>query len=63
MQSQPPFISAIVSTYAAEAFMAEYLDELLGQSIAAQTEIIVVDANSPEKENKIVAEYQKNTII
>ncbi|EMG37520.1 putative glycosyltransferase [Desulfocurvibacter africanus PCS] len=52
-------ISAIVSTYASEEFMAECLDDLVGQTAADQLEIVVVDACSPQGEGGIVARYQE----
>lgn len=55
----PYRISALVSTYASEEFIAECLDNLLSQTVADQIEIIVVDAASPEGEGEIVREYQK----
>ena len=50
-------ISVLVSTYASEEFMAECLDDLVGQSAADRLEIVVVDANSPQNEGGIVARY------
>lgn len=50
-------VTAIISTFKAERFMRACLEDLARQTIFAQTEIIVVDACSPEKEEKIVREF------
>ncbi|HRJ23412.1 MAG TPA: glycosyltransferase [Thauera sp.] len=55
---RPYRVSAIVSTYASATFIADCLDDLLSQSIADDTEIIVIDAASPENEAEIVRAYQ-----
>ena len=52
-------VSVIISTYSSEEFITECLEELLKQTIFHQLEIIVVDANSPQREGEIVKKYQK----
>jgi len=60
-----PLVSAIVSAYKAERFMRGCLEDLEGQTIADQIEIIVVDTGSPQKEGAIVEEFQQryNNIV
>lgn len=57
--SYPYKVTALVSTYKSEAFIAECLSDLVNQTIAGNLEVIVVDADSPEGEGAIVAEFQK----
>ncbi len=58
-RKKPYLISAIVSTYKSEEFMQECLTDLTGQTLGDNLEIIIVDANSPQNERKIVTEFQK----
>jgi len=51
-------LSAIVSTYNSASFLRGCLDDLLAQTIADRTEIIVIDSGSNEDESSIVEEYQ-----
>ncbi len=54
-----PLLTAMVSTYASERFLAGCLDDLLQQSLGDRLEIVVVDAGSPEREGELVAAYQQ----
>ncbi len=50
-------VSALVSLYAAERFVAGCLDDLCGQTLGPRLEIVVVDACSPQNEQAVVREY------
>ena len=54
-----PLVSAIVSTYASERFIAGCLEDLQAQTIAHRLEIVVIDAASPHNEGEIVREFQE----
>lgn len=55
-----PVLTAMVSTYASERYLAGCLDDLLRQSLGGRLEIVVVDAASPEREGELVRAYQRH---
>ncbi len=50
-------VSAIVSVYNAERFIKGLVHDLESQTIASQVEIIMVNSNSPQNEDKLIREY------
>ncbi|MDY6952603.1 MAG: glycosyltransferase, partial [Thermodesulfobacteriota bacterium] len=52
-------VSAIVSTYNSEEFMAQCLENLEAQTISQQIQVLVIDAASPQNERRIVKDFQK----
>ena len=59
MEKSDFLVTAIVSVYNAERFIAGCLEDMERQTIAAQMEIIVVDTGSPQNEGDIVRDYQQ----
>ena len=52
-------VSAIASLYKGRRYLKSFLDNITSQTIFDQSELIIIDANSPEGEQEIIAEYQK----
>lgn len=52
-------VTAIVSVYNAERFLAGCLEDLERQTIADKIEIIVIDSGSPQQEGEIVRSFQQ----
>ncbi len=55
--SSPYKVSALVSLYNAERFIEGCLQDLVEQSIFTQTEVIIIDACSPQNERAIVEKF------
>ena len=54
-----PLVSALVSVYNCERFIAGCLDDLQRQTVADQVEIVVVNTGSEQDEKKIIRKYQE----
>ena len=52
-------VSAIASLYKGRRFIERFLENITTQTIFNRCELIIVDADSPESEEEIIAEYQK----
>jgi glycosyltransferase involved in cell wall biosynthesis len=53
-------VSAIASLYKGREFLRRFLDNITTQTIFDRSELIIIDADSPQGEEEIIAEYQKN---
>tara|TARA_R110002074_G_scaffold361001_2_gene533979 strand:+ start:3184 stop:4836 length:1653 start_codon:yes stop_codon:yes gene_type:complete len=63
--SQVPKISIITSLYKGEKYIKWFLEEITKQTIFDKCELLILDANSPEKEYEIIKPYieKHNNII
>jgi glycosyltransferase involved in cell wall biosynthesis len=52
-------VSAIASLYKGRRFIEKFLENITSQTIFDRCELIIIDADSPESEEEIIAEYQK----
>jgi glycosyltransferase involved in cell wall biosynthesis len=52
-------VSAIASLYKGRRFLESFLENISSQTIFDKSELIIIDANSPENEEEIVARYQE----
>lgn len=54
-----PKISIITSLYKGKKFIKHFMSEVTKQSVFSQCELIILDANSPEKEYEVIEPYLK----
>ena len=52
-------VSMIASLYQGRRFIEKFLNNVTSQSLFNESELIIIDANSPEDEGKVIAEYMK----
>lgn len=52
-------VSAIASLYKGRRYLESFLDNITSQTIFDRSELIIIDADSPEGEGEMIAEYQK----
>lgn len=52
-------VSAIASLYRGRQFIERFLDNITSQSIFDRSELIIIDANSPENEREVIRKYQQ----
>lgn len=52
-------VSAIASLYKGRRYLESFLNNIVSQSIFDRSELIIIDANSPEGEEDIIREYQQ----
>jgi FkbM family methyltransferase len=52
-------VSAIASLYKGRRYLEGFLENITSQTIFDHSELIIIDADSPEREAEVIAEYQK----
>lgn len=52
-------VSAIASLYKGGRFIESFLDSITSQTIFDRSELIIIDANSPENEAEVIERYRK----
>lgn len=52
-------VSAIASLYKGRRFLEGFLENITSQTIFDRSELIIIEANSPDNEEEIIARYQK----
>ena len=59
LEKVQPKVSIITSIYDGDDFIAQFLSDITRQTIFEQTELILINANSPGNEEPIIKEYMK----
>lgn len=54
---EKPRVSIIASVYDGDAFIKEFLEDVTRQSLFSQSELIVINANSPGNEEGVILDY------
>lgn len=52
-------VSAIASLYKGRRYLETFLENITSQTLFDRSELIIIDANSPEKEAELIQRYQK----
>lgn len=52
-------VSAIASMYRAGEFIERFLENIVSQTIFDRSELIIIDADSPDNESRVIAEFQE----
>lgn len=56
--ASPPRATIIASLYRGGQYIERYLDNITSQTIFQDCELIIIDADSPEDEHKVIEQYQ-----
>ena len=54
-----PVVSIITSIYNGDAYISQFLSNITTQSYFSKCELILIDANSPQNEKKVIQKYQE----
>ena len=54
-----PKVTVFCPLYNGEKYIKHFLDDMVDQTIFEKCELIIIDANSPQNEKKIIEEYSK----
>ena len=52
-----PVVSIITSIYNGDAYISQFLSNITTQSYFSKCELILIDANSPQNEKKVINEF------
>lgn len=58
-KKQYPLVSIITSLYKGGAYIEHFMANITSQTIFADCELIIIDANSPENESEVITAYQQ----